>query len=122
MVAFLTLLLAVAEPLPPPQPAKPELFLPGTYAVAGTLSGGDDYTGACLISRRGEGLLFKWVTDTGNAVGIGQRLPDGSVVVGGTMGLCRYRVEADAAGKPKLTGTWLDGNGMLHVEILTWLK
>jgi hypothetical protein len=114
-----------------PQLEQPVGDISGYYICKGAETGGKQYNGVAVISRRADVYTIQWVIGTGSTfTGIGVRQGDtfaASWAISGERGVVRgvnmYRIETGSNG-PRLVGRWatMPGNGALQNETLTFLK
>ena len=114
-----------ARDLPGDPALKPkEVVITGYYLATGKV-GEEEYEGVCVISPNGpNGYAVQWTL--GGVIGVGLR--EGNALSVGMrtanrVGVARYQIERDAAGKPKLVGTWtVLGDPTVHTETLEFLR
>jgi len=105
---------------------KPSGDITGYYSCKGIETGGKQYSGVCVIYRRGEVYLVTWTTSGGSFSGVGIRVGDTlsvgwSAPVEGKVlkGVNQYKLDGKT-----LNGRWATapGNGQVQTETLVWLK
>jgi hypothetical protein len=123
----------LAKNAPPSvRPVEPDVAdISGYYTCKGQEAGGKNYTGICVLTKKGDVYLITWVVGGGaNFSGIAIRqgsnfaaswsLPSERGIV---KGVNLYRIEAGSTG-PRLVGRWasVPGPGVQQQEVLTFLK
>jgi hypothetical protein len=111
---------------------EPEMAdISGYYTCKGKEAGGKNYSGICVLTKKGDVYLISWVVGGGaNFTGIAIRQDNNlaaSWAIGSDKGIVRgvnlYRIESAANG-PRLSGRWasVPGPGIQQEERLTFLK
>ena len=105
--------------------------LSGYYTCKGQEAGGKNYSGICVLTKKGDVYLITWVVGGGaNFSGIAIRQGNnlaGSWAIPSERGLVKgvnlYRIESSSSG-PRLVGRWssVPGPGVQQTETLTFLK
>lgn len=103
----------------------------GYYVCKGLETGGKQYNGVAVISRKNDVYIIQWMIGSGSTfTGLGIRQGDtfaASWAIPGERGVVKgvnmYRIETGSTG-PRLVGRWatVPGPGVLQTETLTFLK
>ena len=117
----------------PQRQVEPEAVadLSGYYTCKGQEAGGKNYSGVCVLTKKGDVYVISWVVGGGaNFSGIAIRQGNqfaASWAIASDKGIVRgvnlYRVEM-ANGEPRLVGRWasIPGPGVQQQETLKFLK
>lgn len=111
---------------------EPEVAdLSGYYTCKGQEAGGKNYSGVCVLTKKGDVYVISWVVGggasfSGIAIRQGPQLAASWAIQserGIVKGVNLYRIEAGSNG-PRLVGRWssIPGPGVQQQETLTFLK